>query len=523
MTLFLPAVIFEGSNFLFLRTMNKILFYPVIACLPFGAYAMPKDEKPYIQPQSAVVGHTAGNKQIVAAMCEFPEYIYRFSLDPDQHHAVIVLRGSRNGRYTNSGHLGAFDVTTRQLAWSLGIRNFKIGRTKNLIFYNSYNEPRYLNITDGTRASYASGACSFTDYNNDIGIAYGHGIDLFHNKQLWKRSSVNNAVAAVKYLNDTTVAMVAGGLHLLNIKTGEGWDYAMKTSKENVWTELAVGITTGIISGVSVMPNTEKTGVASNILYDSTGYLYIADRNNIACLNMTGKLVWETDISAKMSSASQLFIKGSNIYMLNKGYAQGPNGPVRTGRAFLAAFDRMTGQMVFVDTFSKNTVMTSYDIKGNTCRVLFEGNGITEVALTDGTTHNYELPEPSSKHPDGISLRGFLDDENTYMQDEAANFINIRDMFPGASFMVSLNDEIIIFSEKFEVKQAIPVRKAWNRYAVSEGKEIFKNPEQYIAIAANGKRLAILDPADENYVAAGTLYRVKGKALYMLPLKDITE
>lgn len=500
--------------------MNKHLLYLLVALIPFFANARPEKDEISITTKDSVVGYTIANKQIIAGVCEFPLNITRFSIDSGQDQAIVVLREVKDGKAANRGLLAAFDIKSQKITWNFEIRNFSIDRTKDLIIYHNVEKTRYFNLKDGKLVNSGSQRFAFTDYKDNIGFDGMYGIDLFTNRSVWKRKiKGNDMLRSFTRLNDSTVIILCEGLHQVNMKTGEGWDYELSTRKEdagNVLAAIGTGIATGLLTGVAVVPNTEKVGIVSNILSDDNR-LYIAGKGTLACLDKNGNVQWETEISSKLMSASTLFTKGENLYMVNSGYAFMGQGATITGRPFFAAFNRKDGKLTFMDTFNKKEALYSHLAENGAC-LIYTGDSVYKIDMNTGAYSKYLFPAKDKK-----TVFGFIKGDDIFTESEAGDFVTLKERYPDAYFMENNRAEILVFNDRFEGEELLTPNKYWSHVSVYKGKDILLNNEGYVAFAENGHKLAILQPAYRNYIVADILYRVTPAALQILPLKNIME
>ena len=120
----------------------------------------------------------------------------------------------------------------------------------------------------------------------------------------------------------------------------------------------AAGAATGIGYIYAPVGQNMVTKLYADVIRSDSLY-YFADRRSVVCLDSLLRPVWEQDLPSKTAARSILLADDSLLYMLNMGYGW-KNGatPMKMGRPFIAAFNRFTGQQLFMNmlTMKKDIV-----------------------------------------------------------------------------------------------------------------------------------------------------------------------
>ena len=108
------------------------------------------------------------------------------------------------------------------------------------------------------------------------------------------------------------------------------------------------------------------TGTHSNILF-SGDTLFVADAENIYCLDKNLKTIWATKLPDGCGSKSHIKVFGDQIRMQNYGIAFQGGILARCGHPFTATFDRNTGKQLSLEMIDiKKKVMGGIMVKGRT-------------------------------------------------------------------------------------------------------------------------------------------------------------
>lgn len=169
-------------------------------------------------------------------------------------------------------------------------------------------------------------------------------IDLQSKSQLWERDvrSAQEFEMATK-LNDSTLLFVGDGLYSMNINNGKGW--RLETNMKEVFNSNngVYGVAFGMAASVRVCSNPYVDG----------SDIYIAGIKRLIKVDRNGKELWHARLPEKKTSRSRLFATKDYLLMVNMGYAPHTYSYYYTflgkwGKPFLAAFDKKTGENVYM-------------------------------------------------------------------------------------------------------------------------------------------------------------------------------
>lgn len=98
----------------------------------------------------------------------------------------------------------------------------------------------------------------------------------------------------------------------------------------------------------SDVPGNSLTGTHSNILFSGDS-LYVADANNIYCLDKRLKTLWKVAMPEGLGASSHITLIGGKLYVQNFGVAFQRGLVGRCGKPFVAAYDGKDGRQLSLD------------------------------------------------------------------------------------------------------------------------------------------------------------------------------
>ena len=307
----------------------------------------------------------------------------------DTASSIVVINQreiSRNGRSLKAwGSIMAFDLEKGTLLWELP--------EKYLVAHSLWFDNGYL-IRFGpmstTRIDMATGqelwntkmqmfnvVCSDS---TDLAVGLGYrisklmlspddpmrGVNLNDGTQLWKRRiSPWGGWHGYFHLNDTTLIVMMGGLHRIDLRTGEGWSYWAETAHNNLpprkyryyWGSVSQNNTMEEDNFVQTSGAYVVGQLCSNTCQiDSV--LYWATRDSIVALSVEdGSVFWRTALPQEAGSSSRLYLTDSTVFMVNNGSAVYYDRYYGVyGRPFLAAFDRQDGKITMLQMIDQRNL-----------------------------------------------------------------------------------------------------------------------------------------------------------------------
>lgn len=474
------------------------------------------------------------NAEIKGTEYFFSERIDDYKIDTINGIAAVYLRGlTKNGKnLSNKGSFVLYDLIAQQPLWSRKINyvNEKITFHGGQAMLNKADKVTALDRKTGEELWSGKSWIYYVDQASKIGVSYKisglnptndnmEGIDLLTGNTIWKRDLDRSyGWDDIQRLTDSTVLITSTGLHSLNIKTGEGWDYKTLTGKKQTGEAVAkglgsvvLGVLTGgttFVSGVDVI-----TGVVSNTLMDNTG-IYLASAEKLSKLDKDGNVLWAVDLPKDKCSASTILRKEGNIYLINKGYAY-ENGRFRNyGQPFIAIFDEKDGTQVFFKNFEeKKLLLNDVDIQGDTLNLLFY-NKFAQLSIKNNTM----LTEKSFDTKKTGYLYNFVNE--SLFASENESFVNVRKDCSEHLILTS-NEKIIVFNGNGEEEKELNPGDFYSRFAkIPTGKMLFKDGK-IVVVDNDGKKTAEINATSKAQLKGNRLYESEEKVLREIDLSGV--
>ncbi len=476
-------------------------------------------------------------RNIKATEYIFPKRVDHFYFDTVSGYITVLLRGlSRNGKWLkNKGDIVVFDIDNKQVKWSIKFP-FQLASEKQFgskIFIREFNKTFLLNIENGQRLWKNKNSIYLVNSDYNIGIGYLqrnskkvsnvlHGIDLSTGKTIWHRTIDRNyGWNDLYYLNDSTLMIVADGLHTLNIKNGFGWDYNTSTGKDDysgtVITDIA-GIAVGILTGVGFYTTGHKvvSGIASNILSDTSGF-YFVSKQRIAKINkQNGKMFWFFGINKSLACKSYIFLKDSLLYVVNMGYAFVNRRKVDMGVPYLSAFNKETGKQVFFNIISEKKKPIVYlEFKDDVFTIIF-GNSVARYSAKSGA-----LLRAKTYFTKKFRIFSTLLGRNIFKKGEDATFTNLRDSDTTKTIVLTDKEKILEIDSALNITDTINSRQLYVGYLKKDGFVFIKNDKETFILDSNFREVAKLNLSGKLFLTKDKLYGKQGQNILEIDLNNI--
>jgi outer membrane protein assembly factor BamB len=338
--------------------------------------------------------------------------------------------------------------------------------------------------------------------------------------------------------------VAAAGLHSINIKTGEGWDYNTPTGKNlNVTPtsgEIAGAVVGGIIGGLIggliagaitggfyvTYPiynyNALKTGsdvisgIASNVLINND-FIYFASKDTLTKLNKhTGQPTWKCTFEKDITSNSFIFLNGNELYMINNGFAFRGQSQIDYGKPFIAAFNATTGKQKYLQLLNKNDgPVIDFKLIDNEIYLLFK-NAIGKYDLESG---KQILETTFSKAVIG-DLEYFAG--NQYFianRDDSFLFIDQYDL--STIQIYTTTRKIITLDEQFNVMHTINYENIGVYYEQYKDYYLIENDKKTFLVNTDGERVAEFEATANAFIMDNILYDKQFRSIIAIDLQNI--
>lgn len=153
----------------------------------------------------------------------------------------------------------------------------------------------------------------------------------------------------------------------VNIPTGKCCSYPLKREiHDNKGNALKLGVSllagvASIATGFVAIPIygfSKFKDLGSDIIHDSNGKYYVADRNAIICVDEEFNELWRTPFPDKFGSSSRIYLRDGVVDLLNIGSGSVDGLFSNVGKPFRASYNANSGEIinfsVFPDNWNKN-------------------------------------------------------------------------------------------------------------------------------------------------------------------------
>ncbi len=481
--------------------------------------------------------HIASGYDIVGVEYSFPERIQETFLDTTSGYLTAQLRGvSKNGKWLdNVGDIVQYDLNNRQVLWSKNIA-YQVGylqQFSNAMIYTVGGKSYCLDIHNGNDLWEVKNNIYLVDPDLNIGIGYRfrnstgftnelEGIDLKNGNKLWSRElnreyGWNNAF----YTDDSTLIVVAAGLHSLNPQTGKGWDYEAITGKKDykgTAAANAIGVAAGLLTGTFFISTGHDLvrDLVSNILLDSAN-LYFASNDKIVKIDrQTGDVVWKFLFGKDISSKSSIFYIDSTVFMVNKAMAFMGERQLKIGEPFFAAFNRNTGEQLFFNFINiKDEPVLDFQVRDNEIFLVFK-NRMMKYSLTSGLKIA-DREFPADQFGD---LNDTIGDQ-VFITTPEGNFISLPQTDSTKLFIYSSQQKVLSIDSNLEVSGSYDL-KDLNVYYLRLGEyKFFNSNDKTQVVNGEGVVVAEIEASANAFAIGNTLYDTRENKFIVIDLNKL--
>lgn len=472
--------------------MKKFILF-IFICLNFTYIGATNDLLIY-QYQNISGKKYKTNEIILSNEFVFADKVDQYYIDTTKNSIFLQLRGtSKNGRRLNdSGNFLSFDLKTDSIKWDKQIvySGTTILQANDVIVGTSDLGSIFINPETGIIQSRILNPIYFIAPKIKIGVGYAInndgnpnrlvGIELLSGKSRWNREiSHEYGWNEELMLNDSVLLLVSDGLHLINLKNGDGWDFKAKTGRNDYTGTIVMnvlGIAIGILTGV-LITSTEHdviTNLTSNVACDSSE-VYYASRENISHFDLGGNVLWTTKLEKNNVSNSTIFLQDSMLYMINKGIAFMENRTINFGKSFFSAFNKRTGNQDFYSILNGDKTQIN-DFKTNKDTIVFVlKNRILKYSMLTGEN----LAEKSF----GIETIGeFITfaAKNLYLKSDSS--FQKLETDSALYYLKTTNNKLLELTHELEISRLIDMGNVYTCFLTLENLRFLANDDQSFVI-----------------------------------------
>jgi len=476
---------------------------------------------------------------IPAVEYTFNDRIHHVYTDSMSGLMTIQFRGTRKSGKSmkNNGRIAVFNPEPGEIVWEKPVsyeRDEYLQLGGYLMRYSGRNSI-LIDLHTGKRLRDVSTVFYHYDRSHNVGMGYRlrpginrqnmlEGIDFNDGALLWRRPvnreySWNDVIS----INDTTLIVVAGGLHTIDPRNGSGWSYDTRTGKKDFSMNIAanvIGIAAGLMTGHYTIATGYDviTDVVSNVLTDDEGIL-MASANDLVKLDLQGNTLWQQPLKGREAGMSFIWYHNDLVCMVNSGSAY--MGPYRiaTGSPFLAAYDAETGDEVFktyIESERRNFIR-GFDVDGDTILMVFRDR-IARYSVTDGELlHERETGELGNG-----DLMNFIGSQ-VFRQEIEGVYYSMAAFDRDNHYVITNTGTILTFNYDFELVDDISRDDLFVLYMAGPGYYLIRNTTESrsVLLDSNLQVLADLNTAADVFQNGSRLYFIEGHNLVELNLSDV--
>ena len=411
---------------------------------------------------------------------------------------------SKEISFTNRGTLNMVDMEAKNVKWARAI-NYNSSEVKlqgNYYFLSEKKKNYCIHPETGDVLWENRNEFYFIDPFLNIGVGYPlqslssklTAVDLSNGKELW-RKKVNRICGwnDAYMLDDTTLLISVDGIRAINLTNGKGWTYKASTSNKEIGKMIgfnAINIILGLIFDLYILqtePNT-YSDMVSNMLIDPYENTILASKDRISKIDKSGKIQWSTSLPEKKTSKSSLFLIDTNIFMINRGYAQYNRNFSMVGAPYFASFDLQSGKQLFLTSIAeKKEFIRNFQVVNDRLFVVFEDK-IAAYSLSDGSM----ITEKALELHDGEFLDVFVD-SGIYWKGNEPFFKELISDFSNHNFMMTSKGRIFVLTDNLETILVYGKPDLYHKIT---------DNSQYTLVSNNNTDFILLD---NSYVPVGTI------------------
>lgn len=404
--------------------------------------------------------------------------------------------------------------------------------SKTMIFTVA-NKSYCLDINSGNELWKVKNNIYFVDPTDNIGIGYNfksstgysnqlEGIDLKNGNVAWKRDlnreyGWNN----VFYANDSTLIVVAAGLHAINIRTGKGWDYNTITGKKD-YTGMAVsnalGVGLGLLTGTFVMSTGHDLvrDLVSNTITDSSNIYFASSEQLVKIDKHSGTTVWNYPFSNDLVSKSSIFMNDSVVFMINKGMAFMGYKQIDFGKPFFAAFDRQSGKQKFLSLIDvKDDPILSYQIQNRKIFLVFK-NRIAKYSMDSGC-----LIAEKDFPKDNVGELMYFVGNQIFITNQDGNLMSLPQSDSTKVFVFTSQDKTLSIDSELNITKTIEYADLSIYFLRKKNFKFIAKDKMTLVINNVGQRIAQIDVTSNAFMIRNALYDTQDKSFIAIDLSSM--
>jgi hypothetical protein len=449
--------------------MKKVIYFIGLVYVLSGCATVPNIISPYPEPidievfaKNISIEKSIGDSyQINTAEFIFPFEVIDIAVDTLEMKALSFARKSGENPVKKPGILTYYDLKSQKVVWSKNsfcwdpkffIEDKIIIQGNGKVFAISKLNGEVLWERPG----------SYFLYNEEHKIGFTGSLAAFSletGKDLWHRELSNKFGWDESKFIDSTLVVAVDGLHTFNLKSGQGWDFGMKTGKKNeggaMAASIGLSVLSGLVGGGGVVVDAKVwSDMTSNLLYDNK-FVFFSAKDEFVCVEIkTGKEVWHVTLPEKETAKTFIRFDNEHIVVVNTGSCLKEGKEIQYGKPFIAKYEKASGKQIFFNLLDVKSSVKDIFISPSGY-YLISGETFTHYDL-DGKEKvrlRYEGDEAIKKYGQFL----FFTDDKDILSD---NYINDAGIYKSLSGyyqnkllpIAVTNKGLIIFSNEYKVE-----------------------------------------------------------------------
>lgn len=493
--------------------MRKLLIIGIFCY--FGLHAEAQKDLSILHSKKSFGNNLITNKEIVGNEFVFPDRIEQSYLETESNRITIQLRGLLLGSsyLKNIGRVVLYDLDNKKTIWnkSINYQNYYLEQNGKFIFKTGLKKTYCLDYDNGDELWKTENTIAFVNAELKIGIGYTpfisnqlfynspyfEGIDLSTGNTIWQRK-INHDYGQndIFMLNDSVAIIVSSGLHTVNLKTGVGWDYDAVTRVPYL--------------------QTMKTEIESNVIVDSLN-IYFASKEKISKLDINGNIIWSTNLPEDLTSTSNIILFDSTLYLINSGFSRCGYTTFKQGKPFLAAFNRVNGKKLFLNTIDDKRGKVIESIIDQHELVVLYKDKIAKCSVQNGTLIS-EKEIDTGKYGEIVGFVGyniFNKFDSAYLSLSLTDTIN--------HYIYTKNKAVLAIDKEFNIVNQYDIDQLYNFYLKYNKLRFLANKDNSIIIDKDNNIVAKIDIPGKAKRIESKLYFVREKSIIEIDLNEISQ
>ena len=395
-----------------MRSLFLILL--LLRCITFS-FAEGKEDKKYVLSSTVSLGKKHRTSDTIFGIQHtFPCKIEALSLDPENGDILLLSYNGKVRTYEAIGYLALYNTSTKSFSWQRKIKAYNLATTKDHILLSG-DKGTYCYEKSSSKMLWKKSYTWLQPLGRDtrLGVTTdGKVIDLQTGNTVWNRKLRGKYyVEDVLNLDDSTLLVAQGGLHLVNKTTGEGVSFNDNSEDKGRGGSTALSFLTAMTfitgSGMTATAAASEAlvprqGMCSRIMVENDR-AYYATRERLMCIDLKArKLVWQSELDAEETGSSVIRADKENVYLLNTGIGYNIYGrPLHHGEPYLATFNKIAGRRTHIEKPNFDLILEKKIYQGN-WTVILNSNEISfdlrEKDKTDLTLTSKSIQMPGGHH-----------------------------------------------------------------------------------------------------------------------------